>query len=148
RLRCGGWCPRGRRAEDGPIPPRYPLVETPRAAYAQRTRWNVRDSEGTLVLSCGPVTGGTALAVREARRREKPLLVLDLDQYPPPSGGRAWARAYRVRVLNVAGPRESSCPGVHRRAVRFLRAALISSRGKGSCGDGPGSPRGASSRRP
>ena len=50
-LACGGWCPRGRRAEDGAIPARYPLVETPRAAYPQRTEWNVRDSDATLVLA-------------------------------------------------------------------------------------------------
>ena len=144
KIPCGGWCPRGRKSEDGPIPARYPLVETPSAAYRQRTEWNVRDADGTLVLSCGRVRGGTALAVKEARRRDRPLLVLDLNQDPRPSAVRAWARAHRIHVLNVAGPRESSCPGAHARAVRFLRAALTSSPGKGSCAIGPGSPPAAS----
>jgi hypothetical protein len=147
-LPCGGWCPKGRRAEDGPIPRRYPLIETPSAAYRQRTEWNVRDADGTLVLSCGRITGGTALAVREASRQDQPLLVLDLNQDPRPSLVPGWARAYRVRVLNVAGPRESSCPGVHRRAVRYLREALTSSRGKGSFANDLDWPRAASSRRP
>ena len=50
-LPCGGWCPRGRRAEDGPIDPRYPLTETPWDGYPQRTEWNVRDADGTLILT-------------------------------------------------------------------------------------------------
>src|SRR6266571_9073801 len=56
---CGGWCPRGRRAEDGIIPERYPLIETPTTAYPQRTERNVRDSDGTLVLTVGRADGGT-----------------------------------------------------------------------------------------
>src|SRR5262249_20137195 len=61
---CGGWCPKGRKAEDGRIDDRYPLCETPSAAYSQRTRWNVRDSDGTLVLAWGEPTGGTLLTVK------------------------------------------------------------------------------------
>ena len=49
-MRCGGWCPAGRWAEDGPIDPRYPLRETPSGDPAQRTEWNVRDSDATLIL--------------------------------------------------------------------------------------------------
>jgi hypothetical protein len=131
-LPCGGWCPRGRKAEDGSIPGRYPLLETPAAAYRQRTEWNVRDADGTLVLHCGQATGGTALTIRLARRRRQPLLVLDLNLDPSPSLVRDWVRDRRIRVLNVAGPRESKCAGIHRRAARFLRAALTSNRGRGS----------------
>ena len=131
-LSCGGWCPKGRKAEDGPIPRRYPLLETPTPAYRQRTEWNVRDADGTLVLCCGRATGGTALTIRTARRRRRPLLVLDLSLDHSPSRVGDWLRGRRIRVLNVAGPRESSCPGIHRRATRFLRAALTSNRGRGS----------------
>src|SRR3989442_8006923 len=66
-LTCGGWCPRGRRAEDGPLPARYPLRETPSASYPERTEWNVRDSDGTLVLHHGRLRGGTALTNRPDR---------------------------------------------------------------------------------
>ena len=52
-LPCGGWCPKGRKAEDGPIAAHYPLTETPLDSYPQRTEWNVRDSDGTLVLTRG-----------------------------------------------------------------------------------------------
>src|SRR5204862_1053873 len=68
-LPCGGWCPKGRRAEDGPLPERYPLRETPWSGYPQRTQWNVRDSDGTLVLLNGEPDRGTRLTIELAARR-------------------------------------------------------------------------------
>jgi hypothetical protein len=125
-LPCGGWCPRGRRAEDGPIDSRYPLTETPWDGYPQRTEWNVRDADGTLVLTRGTPDRGTALTVELARRRGRPHLVIDLGRSPDVEEVRAWARANQVRALNVAGPRESSCPGIHDEAAAFLRELLRS----------------------
>jgi len=119
---CGGWCPRGRRAEDGTIAARYPLRETPREEYPQRTQWNVRDSDGTLVMTRGPARGGTGLTISIARRLGKPLLVVDFTQEQDAAQVRAWAEANGVRVLNVAGPREGENPGIYDEAVRFLRA--------------------------
>lgn len=121
---CGGWCPRGRRAEDGTIPARYPLAETPDTRYPQRTAWNVRDSDATLVIHAGPPRGGTALTLRLARRKGKPVLDLDLDGDPDPSVLKAWMAGSGVRVLNVAGPRETESPGIGDRAARLLDAAL------------------------
>jgi hypothetical protein len=123
-LPCGGWCPRGRKAEDGVIDPRYPLRETPSDDYAQRTEWNVRDADGTLVLTRGRPRGGTAFTIALARRMGRPLLVLDLDEQPDSEGVAIWAREEGVRVLNVAGPRESQRPGIHSAARRFLEKAL------------------------
>lgn len=123
-LPCGGWCPRGRRAEDGPIDPRYPLVETASVDYAERTAGNVRDSDGTLVLTRGRPSGGTALTISVAQRAERPLLVLDLLRDPDPARVRQWVRENDVRVINVAGPRESQRPGIHAAALRFLERAL------------------------
>src|SRR5210317_1948565 len=57
---CGGWCPEGRLADDGPIPARYPLQELPGGGYRARTRRNVRDSDATLIVTFGAPTGGTA----------------------------------------------------------------------------------------
>lgn len=121
---CGGWCPRGRLAEDGPIPSRYPLAETPTARYPQRTAWNVRDSDGTLVVHAGRPRGGTALTLRLLARERKPTLQVDLDAAPDPGALTRWMAARAIRVLNVAGPRESECPGVGRRAKQFLESAL------------------------
>lgn len=128
----GGWCPKGRRAEDGPIPASYPLAETPSADYAQRTEWNVRGSDGTLVLTAGPLRGGTAFTLELARERGRPTLVLDLGEEPDPARLAEFVRAHGLRRLNVAGPRESLSPGIYERALRFLLEALTSIRATGS----------------
>ena len=127
-MSCGGWCPKGRRAEDGPLAPRYPLVETPSAEYAQRTEWNVRDSDGTLVLSRGEPSGGTAQTVEVAARLGKPHLVVDLTALPDAAAVRDWIRTHRIETLNVAGPRESTRAGIHAAASQFLRLVLSPSR--------------------
>ena len=120
-LPCGGWVPRGRQAEDGPIPPIYPMRETDSRGYATRTRLNVRDSDATLILSRGEPTGGTALTVDYARRLGRPHLVVDVAGEVDLATVRAWLACHEVRVLNVAGPRESAPPGIYRVAVDVLR---------------------------
>ncbi len=125
-LSCGGWCPKGRKAEDGPLTDRYPRTDTPSAEYAQRTEWNVRDSHGTLVLSRGAPTQGTAFTVEGARRMRKPCLVVDLDQAPSPLQIHAWLHQHEIVVLNVAGSRESRCPGIYAQAATLLRVLLSS----------------------
>lgn len=123
-LPCGGWCPQGRRAEDGPLDGRYPLTETPWWGYPQRTEWNIRDSEGTLVLTRGNPDRGTALTIELATRLSKPYLVLDLDHSPARDTVLAWAQANQIRILNVAGPREGEQPGIYAQAMQFLREIL------------------------
>jgi hypothetical protein len=120
----GGWCPRGRGAEDGVIPPRYRLRETPDADPAQRTTWNVRDSDATLVLSRGAPHGGTALAVSHARALSRPLLVLDLERHPQADEVLRWLHGAGVTALNVAGPRESEAPGIYAETLELLLAVL------------------------
>lgn len=123
-LPCGGWCPKGRKAEDGTLPARYPLQETPSEDYAQRTTWNVRDSDGTLALIRGELTGGTAQTVEDAARLKKPCLIIDLAEPHRVSTVLAWATAHRVRTLNIAGPRESRSPGIYQDAAQFLHELL------------------------
>ncbi|MDX1531427.1 MAG: putative molybdenum carrier protein [Rhodothermales bacterium] len=118
-----GWCPRGRRAEDGEVPARYPLHETPSGAYAERTAWNVRDGEATLILHAGAVEGGTAFTAEEARRLGRPLLMVDLREGPVETV-RVWLAEHAVTVLNVAGPRESEAPGIYMQARRFMERLL------------------------
>ena len=127
-LEHGGWCPRGRRAEDGAISPRYRLRETEQRGYRHRTRRNVQDSEATLVLTVGEPRGGTALTLRLARAAQRPVLVVDLNRGQASLEAqrvRAWLREHAVARLNVAGPRESSSPGVAERAAGFLRLVLV-----------------------
>ncbi|HKK13038.1 MAG TPA: putative molybdenum carrier protein [Gammaproteobacteria bacterium] len=126
---CGGWCPQGRRSADGPIPERYPLRETPSRGYRQRTEWNVRDSDATLVLDRGLPAGGTACALRAARRLGRPWLVIDPQSESDVERVHCWLEAHGVHVLNIAGPRESQQPGIHDRALSFLQSLLTVERG-------------------
>ena len=126
-LPCGGWCPKGRKAEDGAVPERYPLRETPTDAYAQRTEWNVRDSDGTLILYRGVLTGGSALTARLAERYDRPCLALDVTSAPDPRAIREWIARNQTRVLNVAGPRDSGSPGLYDQARELLAAVLAES---------------------
>lgn len=126
-MACGGWCPRGRRAEDGEIADHYPLRETPSPRYIERTGRNVRDSDGTLVLAWGEPTGGTRTTIRAARSIGRPCLQVDLaDDAAETDVDRilSWVADNDVRVVNVAGPRESSRPGVYDRARVLIDAVL------------------------
>jgi len=120
-LPVGGWCPLGRRAEDGKIPACYPLDETPSPDYRERTEWNVRDSDGTLILARGRrLTGGTALTKDLADRYGRPVLVVDLRTEQGPDPVIAWLEKNAITTLNVAGPRESQQPGIHDLAQAFM----------------------------
>ena len=122
---CGGWCPRGRRAEDGAIAIQYPLHETPTADYPQRTQWNVRDSDGTLIVTRGKPCKGTAFTIEVAHRLKKPCLIVDLGTHPDAAAVCAWAKDYGIRILHVAGPRESTRPGIYAPVKQFLSAVLV-----------------------
>jgi hypothetical protein len=121
---CGGWCPRDRRAEDGMIPKTYPLVETASRNYAVRTEQNIKDSDATLIVTGGALKGGTALTHSLAKRLEKPVLVVDLRYKVPTESIADWLETNSIETLNVAGPRESQQPGIHKRVLKFLRDLL------------------------
>ena len=127
-LEVGGWVPRGRLAEDGIIPAHYPnLHEAESADPARRTELNVRDSDATLILSHGALSGGTALTRRLAKAQGKALLELDLSALGRDTAGRIltrWLGTERPATLNVAGPRASNDPDIYAAAVEVLRAAL------------------------
>ena len=120
----GGWCPRGRKAEDGPIPAKFSLTETRSPQYAVRTRWNVRDSDGTLLLVPAEPSGGSALTLAATRARGKPVLVVNLGYAPDAARTKRWLAEHGIGTLNVAGPRESEHPGIQARAARFLLKVL------------------------
>lgn len=128
---CGGWCPRGRRAEDGRLDPRYPVVETRSARYIERTRLNVSDSDGTLVLTRGVPRGGTAATIAAAHGCARPHLVVDLDATDTPQAVasiRSWIEASAIETLNVAGPRASGHPDVYGPAYDIVAALIAGTR--------------------
>jgi hypothetical protein len=129
----GGSCPRGRLAEDGPIPAKYQLTEHASPSYDDRTRQNVADSDATLILcdtaqeGTSALRGGTKLTFSESGRQRRPCLVVQLGDEPSATGiaaARSWLAEHRIATLNVAGPRESQSPGVGQRTTIFLRALL------------------------
>jgi predicted Rossmann fold nucleotide-binding protein DprA/Smf involved in DNA uptake len=123
---CGGWCPQGRRAEDGRIPDSYPLQEASSPDYPLRTRLNVEDSDGTLVITHGSPKGGTALTLKLAKQLCKPFLLVDLARKTDPSEVQQWIKKNQIRILNVAGPREGESVGIAEKASLFIREVLSS----------------------
>jgi hypothetical protein len=133
----GGWCPRGRSAEDGPLLASYNLRETPSRKYALRTEWNVRDSDATVVFSiAAQPQGGTRLTLVIADRLGKPVLHLSRDALRGSPAGfndsvaaaaaelRAFLDQHSVQALNVAGPRASQEPEIGAFVRGVLQAAL------------------------
>jgi len=131
----GGWCPADRRSEDGAVPQRYQLKETDQRNYTFRTEKNVVDSDGTLVLYCHNLSGGTALTCRLAYKHRRPLLSIDLvddESHQEAQSNKVvqWLMAENISVLNVAGPRESSHEHIGRMAEVFLLNAIDSDEAK------------------
>lgn len=124
-IEAGGWCPKGRLAEDGVIDARYQLRETESSDVAQRTEWNARDSDATLVLTCGKPTDGTPLTIQMAEKYKRPCLVLDLELPLNKPDFIDWVKQNKVEKLNIAGPRESHRPGfVYLKSCQLLRQLL------------------------
>lgn len=119
----GGWCPHGRRAEDGALAELYELRETPAEDYSQRTEWNVRDSDGTVIFSIAPeLTGGSKLTAQLAARLGKPCLHLSQQTHGHIAVKqlREFVQRHNTRILNIAGPRASHEPAVPRFVLETL----------------------------
>jgi hypothetical protein len=119
-----GWCPKTRKAEDGVIPEIYPLTETPGAEYDQRTEWNVRDSQGTLLLISGTIFGGSLHTKNCCQHYDKPFLVVDLSETANFDEVVTWLALNNVHILNVAGPREGHCAGIYEKAKTYIEELL------------------------
>ena len=120
----GGWCPKGRKAEDGPIDEKYPLQETKSGDYRVRTEKNVKESDGTIIFTIGKPTGGTALTVKKAKSLAKPFMVIDLDDDHDFDAVKVWLTGNKIEVLNIAGPRGSKFPDVYDRVKDYLKVLL------------------------
>ncbi len=134
----GGWCPRGRLAEDGEVPSRYQLIENHSRDYTVRTEQNVVDSTATLILYEQRLKGGTLLTRRLAQRLDRPYLLLRIDHPWEPADVWRWLEEVRPDTLNVAGPRESSSPGIYERSLQAMLRILEVPRRDNSGGTDPG----------
>ena len=123
----GGWILKGRKTEDGTLPDRYHLQEMPTYSYPKRSEQNVMDSDGTLILSHGKLTGSSALTLKLAEKHHKERLHIDLTKTNAFEAGRAintWIMRNEIKVLNVAGPRASKDPEIYDATYKALNAAF------------------------
>ncbi|HQP56704.1 MAG TPA: putative molybdenum carrier protein [Syntrophorhabdus sp.] len=124
----GGWLPKGRKTEDGKLPETYQLQEMPSAAYSKRTKKNIQESDATLIISHGVLTGGSALTQCLAQDLGKPYLHVDLNLSSVQESARvinAWIRHHDIRVLNIAGPRSSKDPKIYEQTMNLLERAFL-----------------------
>jgi hypothetical protein len=122
-----GWCPRGRSGEDGWIPQKYLLHETPEADPRQRTEWNVRDSDGTVIFSMAEtLSGGTAFTREMALSYGKPLLELRGARSVADNAAalRQFLAQHKIKTLNVAGPKASEEPGIENWVREILETEM------------------------
>ncbi|MBX3461248.1 MAG: putative molybdenum carrier protein [Planctomycetes bacterium] len=112
----GGRCPKGRKSEDGMIPPRYKLTEVDSRDYPDRSEANVVEGDGTLICTFGRLSGGSKLTAELARKHSRPFLHLDLNAEATDYAVktvREWLEEHDIKTLNVAGSRESEAAGLH-----------------------------------
>ena len=123
----GGWIPKGRKTEVGILPDIYRLKEMPNASYPKRTEQNILDSEGTLIVSHGILTGGSALTRKLAMQHHHPWLHIDLDILDKSDAAgivRLWIAKNNIEILNVAGARASKDPNIYQATVTVLKDVL------------------------
>ncbi|MCB2181322.1 MAG: putative molybdenum carrier protein [Desulfobulbaceae bacterium] len=124
----GGWIPKERLTEDGALPAKYHLQEMDSDSYSKRTEQNVMDSDGTVIISHGHLTGGSALTMKFAEKHCKPNIHLNMENMSFPYAARmlkTWISDNGIKILNVAGPRASGDPEIYDTVTRVLEAALI-----------------------
>ena len=101
----------------------YNLKEMPTTSYPKRTEQNVIDSDGTLIITHGKLTGGSRLTKEFAENQKKPCLHVDLNQeveYEAAVHIDDWTQEHGIEVLNVAGPRASKDPKIYSKVLKVL----------------------------
>ncbi len=121
----GGWCPKGRKAEDGKIPLKYKMIETPSSHYWERTFLNVAESDATLILTKKDTKNskGTDLTVKYAEKIKKPYRIHEIGSTEIRDSVK-WLLKIKPEILNIAGPRESKLPGIYYEGKECVKAIL------------------------
>jgi len=123
-LECGGYCPKGRKSEDGTISEKYPLTETATSDYPERTTLNVKTGDGTLVFIDKQTDPGTSLTISLCKKYFKPYMVIDLSREKEKPEVLQWIKRNKINILNIAGNRESTSPGIGKKTFEFLMHLL------------------------
>jgi Circularly permutated YpsA SLOG family len=123
----GGWIPRGRKTETGALDARYKLTEMEIPDYNKRTEQNVIESDGTLIISHGKLTGGSDYTREMALLHRRPWLHIDLNKTSPFEGAekiKSWLTENKIEILNVAGPRASKDPAIYQATVDIMETVF------------------------
>ncbi|HTX88159.1 MAG TPA: putative molybdenum carrier protein [Bacteroidales bacterium] len=124
---CGGYCPKGRKAEDGRIDKKYPLIETNTENYSERTIQNVQQSDGIIVFFDNHIDPGTQFAIDTSRKLCKTCLLVNLATPSNREMIAEWLRKNNITKLNIAGPRESFNPGIYQKVRKVLGHVFLES---------------------
>ncbi len=117
---CGGWCPKGRLAEDGKILQKYPLIETLTTDYKERTEKNIKNSQATIIIHTGKIDIGTKLTIKLCKVYNKPVQIINMKDKHLKKEIFNWIEENNIDVLNIAGPRESNSPGIYNETIYIL----------------------------
>jgi predicted Rossmann fold nucleotide-binding protein DprA/Smf involved in DNA uptake len=124
KIPCGGYVPKGRLAEDGPISDKYPLTESYSSSYAVRTRLNIKYSDATLIIKNGDIEGGTLFTLNVCKKLKKTVKIVDLDDKNINAEINEFLIKILPKILNIAGPRESKNPGIYQKTFKVLLKVL------------------------
>ncbi len=124
-INCGGWCPKGRLAEDGPILLRYPLDETKSSSYKVRTEKNISESNATIIIYDNKFDAGTGLTLNLCKKLGKPYLIFKLTEVYDNYSFANWMKTNNIQILNIAGPREGSALGIYKKTLLFLEKIFL-----------------------
>jgi len=127
-IEAGGWCPEGRLAEDGTIPDKYPVIELANSGYRQRTKRNVADSDGTVIIYFGYPTGGTEQTIVFCIKEKKPYVLIDAEEFTLEQASnkiRSFIELYSISILNVAGPRAGGEPRAYTYAKQVIKSSVM-----------------------
>ncbi len=118
---CGGFCPRGRKSERGTIPYRYPVSEIESEEYTDRTKKNVLESDGTLIIrDSTEAQGGVLDTMNLCTQFSKPYLIVDISEEFTDKKVIQWISLNKIKTLNIAGNRESINPGIRGKTYLYL----------------------------
>ena len=123
-----GWIPKGRKTEDGPLADKYQLGELSDRSYSKRTEQNILDSDGTLIISHGRLSGGSDLTRKLAKKHNRPWIHVDMNEISVQDATdkiRKWFKNNNISILNVAGPRTSKDPRIYQTSLEVLKATII-----------------------
>lgn len=126
-LATGGWMPKGWKTEDGPKPEygdRFGMEEHPDEGYPARTHANARDSDGTVRFASNFGTAGERCTLKGIQKHDKPHFDVKRSDPPDPKEMADWIRANNIKVLNVAGNRESTSYGMSKFVQNYLGQVL------------------------